>query len=145
MSLLSLIAMVFWGMVLSFGYQLFLPLAERQRSVMASVLFYGGAGVVCFLSTALFLYAVSGGAWGIYGFFALLLGFWLYYSFFRIWGRRFAMAVGYALGGTLRGGMRFGRKAADGATLPFGKIVDKGVAWTEKRRKEKENDQGDML
>ena len=95
MSLLSLIAMVFWGMVLSFGYQLFLPLAERQRSVMASVLFYGGAGVVCFLSTALFLYAVSGGAWGIYGFFALLLGFWLYYSFFRIWGRRFAMAVGY--------------------------------------------------
>lgn len=146
MSLISLGAMVLWGMVLCFGYQLFLPYAEKSRPFLSALLLYGGAGLVCFLSTALYLYAVSGGEWGIYGFIALMVGFGLYYRFLRSGGRNVADAVESVLGKVHRQGGQFGRKLADTAVFPFGKIVDKGVAWAEKREKkqEKEIDHGDM-
>lgn len=148
MSLFSLVAMVLWGMILCLGYQLFLPHAEKTRTVFSAFLLYGGAGMICFFSTALFLYVVSGGAWGIYGFFALLAGFGLYYRFLRRGGRKIADVVDSALEKVWWQGKRFGRKFADTASFPFGKIVDKGVTWAEKQTKNQENnssDQGGIL
>lgn len=140
MSLFSLGAMVLWGMVLCFGYQLFLPHAEKSRTLLGDLLLYGGAGLVCFLSTALYLYAISGGEWGIYGFLAMLLGFGVYYRFFRRGGRQVADALESVFGGVRRQSGQFGRKLTDTAVFPFGKIVDKGVTWAEKREKEQEKE-----
>ena len=119
MSLFSLGAMVLWGMVLCFGYQLFLPHAEKSRTLWGDLLLYGGAALICFLSTALYLYAINGGEWGIYGFFAMLLGFGVYDRFFRSRGRQVADAVDSVFGGVRHQGGRFGRKLADAASLPF--------------------------
>ena len=83
MSLFSLGAMVLWGMVLCFGYQLFLPHAEKSRTLWRDLLLYGIAGLICFLCTALYLYMINGGEWGVYGFLAMLLGFGVYYRFLR--------------------------------------------------------------
>lgn len=141
MSLLSLGAMVFWGMVLSLGYQLFLPFAEKVRGPLETFLLYSGAGMLCFLLTALFLYGVSSGEWGIYGFLALVLGFGVYYRFFRGWGRRFSVGAERFFSGLRRNSLRLGQKLTAAAVFPFGKIVDKGVLWAEKRESQKKKDE----
>lgn len=138
MSLFSLGMMIFWGMLLCFGYQLFLPLAEKARSLWKSVFLYAGAGMLCFLLTALFLYGINGGEWGGYGFLALLLGFFVYHRTFRLCGRRFAKSMvlfGEKVCGCC---LQWGHKLSDGVALPFAKLVDKGVLWAEKKESQKE-------
>lgn len=144
-ALLSLLAMLFWGMVLGFGYQCFLRLTERKTyGVLASFLLYTVSGVLCFLLTALFLYVVDRGQWGIYGFLCMVGGFFLYHQ--KLW-RRGEKAVDaiFGAGTSLGSGIStVGDKAGDVAVYPFGKIVDKGEKimetaekqW-EKRKKEK--------
>lgn len=140
MSLLSLGAMIFWGMLLCFGYQLFLPLGEKVTTLWKSILLYSGAGLLCFLLTAMFLYAINGGEWGLYGFLALVLGFGGYHRLFRIGGRRLAARMVQRGEKVCRCGFRMGQRLSAGVALPFGKLVDKGVLWAEKaeRKREKE-------
>lgn len=145
MSLLSLGEMVLWGMLLCFCYQIFLPLTERSNTLLRSVFLYGGAGMLCFLSTALFLYGINGGEWGGYGFVALLLGFFIYHRIFRLRGRRFAKNM--VLGGekALGSFFRLGEKLSAVVAWPFGKIVDKGVLWAEKKTQKEKNNHGDRF
>lgn len=73
LALLSLLAMLFWGMALCFGYQCFLRRTEdKTYTVAGSFLLYAVSGSLCFLLTALFLYVVDRGQWGIYGFLAMV-------------------------------------------------------------------------
>lgn len=144
-ALLSLLAMLFWGMVLCFGYQCFLYRTEgKTYGVVTSVLLYAVSGALCFILTALFLYVVDRGQWGIYGFLAMVGGFFLYHQKLWRWGERVVNALFGAFSSVGGGVSAAGGKVGDVAVFPFGKIVDKGEEimetaekqW-EKRKKEK--------
>lgn len=144
--LFSLLAMVLWGVLLGFCCQFFLAVwAEKETPWPRAILPYVIGGALCFLATALFLYGINGGAWGLYGFLSMVLGFFLYRR--KLWtkGEKLVTLIS-DFGASLRGGCsRLGAKATDIAVLPFGKIVDKGDQITqkaeerwEKRRQEEE-------
>jgi uncharacterized protein with PQ loop repeat len=136
-ALLSLLAMLFWGMILGFGYQCFLRLTERKtHGILASFLWYTVSGCICFLLTAIFLYIVDRGQWGIYGFLCMVGGFFLYHQ--KLWrrGERVVDAIfgaGYSLGGSM---FTVKDKAGDIAVFPFGRIVDKGEKVMETAEKQ---------
>ncbi len=136
-ALLSLLAMLFWGMALCFGYQCFLRWTEgKTYGIVASILLYAVCGVLCFLLTALFLYVVDRGQWGIYGFLAMVGGFFLYHQKFWRRGERIVNAV-FGTGASLGEGVSaVGGKAGDVAVFPFGKIVDKGEKIMETAEKQ---------
>ena len=146
-SVWSLTAMILWGILLGFCYQIFLKQMEKRRSLWGMILFCLFAGALCFLLTALFLCAVSGGKWGIYGFLSMVFGFFLYLQWFRPAGN--AVSVGADRVVSLSGGaLRFlRRKTPEVLSRPFEKIVDKGEKWIEKkeekrREKRKKEDPG---
>lgn len=144
-ALLSLLAMLFWGMILGFGYQCFLRLTERKpRGFLAALFWYTASGCLCFLLTALFLYVVDRGQWGIYGFLCMVAGFFLYHQ--KLWqrGERVVDAI-FGAGSSLGNGIFTAKdKAGNIAVFPFGKMVDKGekmmetaeIQWA-KRKKER--------
>lgn len=143
--------MVLWGTLLGFCYQLFLKQTEKSRSLWGAALLYLFAGLICFLLTALFLYFISGGNWGVYGLLAMVLGFFLYHQWFwQIGGRVSARSdrVAAVMGKTA---ISFGKKTTGVMIYPFGKIVDKGEKWIvkkeenrRKRRKEKNNNENPL-
>lgn len=129
--------MILWGILLGFAYQIFLGQTERRRSLWGMILFYLFAGLLCFLMTALFLYVISGGKWGIYGFLAMVSGFFFYYQWLRPAGRK---ASGYAdrtVSAVGRAASFFGEKTPEVFLYPFGKIVDKGEKWIEKKEQKR--------
>ena len=134
LSVLTPVLLFLWGVVLAFGYQLFLSVAEGLDSTAVSVFYYCVAGITCFLATALFLYGVSGGAWGFYGFCAVAAGFFLYGQFCRRFGRKLIrkMSAFHRF---------FQRILADALkktviilTFPWAFIVDKGERFWQWRR-----------
>lgn len=134
----SLAAMTLWGMLLALGYQFFLAITEGLGSVAARAAAYLCGGLVCFFSTALFLFALNHGEWGLYGFLFTVFGFYLYHRFLWRKGKVFSagsVGVAAAVGGGVKKG--FGA-VLDLAALPFGKIVDKGVTWRQNRSLKKE-------
>ncbi|MBQ1251822.1 MAG: hypothetical protein IIY02_02790 [Firmicutes bacterium] len=129
----TLTAMVLWGMLLGLGYQVFSLISERCRRLFATVMWYVFGGAVCFLATALFLFFVNGGEWGLYGFLFTVLGFYWYHHSFWSKGKRFS-AGAFRVAAATCGGVRRGAGRLYGLfAFPFGKVVDKGVAWRSKR------------
>ena len=146
-STLSLGLTLLWGAVLAFGCRLFLAVAEGIRSAAAAVFYYGLGGAVCFLSTSLFLYGVTGGVWHFYCLAAMTAGFLLFLRLAPAGGRKSAAR----LAASAAFAVSLGRKAAAvcGAvlTFPFGFLVDKGersVSWLrrEKTRKKEQKAAG---
>ena len=138
----TLTAMVLWGMLLGLGYQFFSLILERCRRLFEAVMCYMFGGGVCFLATALFLFFVNGGEWGLYGFLFTVLGFYWYHRSFWSKGKRFSAGTfriaAAAGGGVLRGaGLLYGLFA-----FPFGKVVDKGVLWRSKRKSKNKTENG---
>ena len=136
-SLLTLGAMVAWGAILGFGYRLFLRVAAELRSPVAACFFYGLGGGVCFLATALFLYGVTGGKWGVYDLPGIILGFWLFVRCGRLRSRKIAELLVEAMRKCRR---IFRSVIGKGSTLllsPFAFFVDKGEKWGSCRKKKK--------
>lgn len=146
-ALFSLLGMLLWGLLLGLCYQFFLRLTEKKSSgLLAAILLYTVCGVLCFLTTALFLYAINGGEWGLYGFLCMVLGFFLYRR--KLWAKgEKAVAFIGNIGSRLTGGIaHFSGKAADVAVFPFGRVVDKGekfVETAEKRWEERKKEKTD--
>ena len=136
-SVWSLTAMILWGILLGFCYQIFWKQTEKRRSLWGMILFCLFAGALCFLLTALFLCAVSGGKWGIYGFLSMVFGFFLYLQWFRPAGN--AVSVGADRVVSRSGGaLRFlRRKTPEVLSRPFEKIVDKGEKWIVKKEQKR--------
>lgn len=129
--------MILWGILLGFCYQIFLKQTERFRSLWSLIFLYLFAGLICFLMTALFLYIISGGKWGIYGFLAMVFGFFVYYHWFRSAGNKISSYAdrGVSVAGNV---LSFMSEKTPGVLLyPFGKIVDKGEKWIEKKEQKR--------
>lgn len=139
--MLSVLAPVFlflWGVVLAFGYQLFLRAAEGIDSTAAGIFYYCFAGLSCFFATALFLYGVSGGSWGFYGFCAVAAGFFVYERFCRRFGRRVIRRMAAFYHSVRRIGHFIIEKTVVLLTFPWAFIVDKGERFFLWRRRKKE-------
>ena len=121
-----LLVLGLWGMVLAWGYQLLLLILARTAFAPLRFLLYCGGVVLCFVTTALFLYLVNGGEWGIYGFAAVTAGFALYYRRFWSFGEKCFKGGGGAVlktGRMLKTAGDFGIKVI---TAPWGAVIAKG-------------------
>lgn len=146
-SVWSLMAMILWGILLGFCYQVFLKQTERFRSLGGLILLYLFAGVLCFLLTALFLCGINGGKWGIYGFLSMVLGFFLYYQRMRPVGGKISACADRVVTRTGNAVSFLGKKVPGVFLYPSAKLVDKGEKWIEKkeekrREKRKKEDPG---
>ncbi|MGM9567848.1 MAG: spore cortex biosynthesis protein YabQ [Clostridia bacterium] len=136
-SVWSLMAMILWGILLGFCYQVFLRQTERFRSLGGLILLYLFAGVLCFLITALFLYGINGGKWGIYGFLSMVLGFFLYYQWMRPAGNKISAYADHVVTRTGNAVSLFGKKVPGVLLYPFEKMVDKGEKWIGKKEEKR--------